>query len=152
VADQTLEFGGEEVFVSPPERVVALLADLDALAATIPDLVSSERVDERTLRCVVRPGFSFLRGTMKLTITLADAQPPETAAMRVAAQGIGVSLEIASSLRIAAEGTGSRLHWTARVEKLAGLAAALSPGLIKAAADQVIRNAWTKVREQLGES
>ena len=32
-----------------------------------------------------------------------------------------------------------------------GLAAALSPGLIKAAADQVIRHAWQQVRTQLGE-
>jgi carbon monoxide dehydrogenase subunit G len=146
-----LEFGGEEAFSAPPERVYGLLTDLDTLAATIPDLVSSERVDERTLKCVVRPGFSFLRGTLKLTITVENSQPPESAAMRVAAQGIGVSLELASRLNIAAEGAGSRLVWNARVEKLTGLVAALSPTLIKAAADQVIRQAWQQVREKLGE-
>ena len=72
--------------------------------------------------------------------------------MRVAAQGIGVSLEIGSNLRIAAVDAGSRLHWSARVEKLTGLVAALSPSLIKAAADQVIRHAWKQVREKLGET
>lgn len=144
-----LEFGGEERFEAPPQKVYALLTDLDAMARTIPDLVSSEKVDEQTLRCVVRPGFSFMRGTMKLAISLADCQPPEQAAMNVAAQGIGVSMAVVSQLRVVPEGDGTRLEWQARVEQLKGLIAAVSPGLIKAAADQVIRHAWGEVRKEL---
>lgn len=121
------------------------------MSATIPDLVSSERVDERTLKCVVRPGFSFLRGTMKLTLTLGDTLPPSSAAMTVSAQSIGVAMDVASQLSISPDGSGARLLWTARIEKLKGLISAVSPGLIKAAADQVIRHAWSQVRKQLGE-
>ncbi len=150
--NQPTEFGGEEHFVAPQERVYALLTDLDAMAATIPDLVSAERLDERTMKCVVRPGFSFMRGTMRLTIRLEDCQPSERAAMKVEAQGIGVSMAVVSQLAILAEGTGSRLEWTARIEQLKGLISAVSPGLIKAAADQVIRHAWSQVRQQLGEA
>jgi uncharacterized protein len=151
VAKQPTEFGGEEHFAAPAERVYALLTDLDAMAGAIPDLVSAEKVDERTLKCVVRPGFSFLRGTMRMTISLGDCQQPERAAMNVDAQGIGLSMSVASQLRIANEADGSRLEWTARIEKLGGLISAVSPGLISAAADQVIRHAWSQVRKQLGE-
>ncbi len=84
-------------------------------------------------------------------ISLADLAPPTAAGMNVAAEGIGVSMRVASTLRIAPEGTGSKLTWEARLEEVKGLAAALSPGLIKAAADQVIRQAWQQVRMQLGE-
>jgi 2-furoyl-CoA dehydrogenase large subunit len=146
-----IEFAGEEQFQASSDRVYALLTDLDAMAATIPDLVSSERAGDRTLKCVVRPGFSFLRGTMKLQIDLADLQPPERAVMQVAAQGIGVSMRIVSQLQVTPEGSGSKLVWSAQVDQLKGLVAALSPSLIKAAADQVIRHAWTQVRKQLGE-
>ena len=145
------QFGGEEHFQASPDRVYGLLTNLEAMTATIPDLLSSERVDEHTLRCVVRPGFSFLRGTLKLAISLADLQPSERAAMNVSAQGIGVSMRIASDLHIEAEGSGSKLAWQARFEEIKGLAAALSPGLLKAAADQVVRHAWGAVRKQLGE-
>jgi carbon monoxide dehydrogenase subunit G len=147
-----IEFGGQERFAAPPEKLYGLLTDLDAMAATIPDLVSSERADPHTLKCVVRPGFSFLRGTMRLAITLGDASPPERAAMTVGAQGIGVSMNVVSQLAIAPEGTGSQLTWTAKVDQLKGLIAAVSPALIKAAADQVIRHAWQQVRQRLGES
>jgi carbon monoxide dehydrogenase subunit G len=145
------EFGGEESFAATPDHLFAVLTDLDVLAATIPDLVSSQRPDERTLTCVVRPGFSFLRGTLRLAITLADLQPSESAAMRVAAQGIGVSMQIVSRLRIAAEGPGSRLSWSATIEQMTGLAATISPSLVRAAADQTIRHAWQQVRAKLGE-
>ena len=146
-----IEFAGEEQFQASSDRVYALLTDLDAMAGTIPDLVSSERTGDRTLKCVVRPGFSFLRGTMKLQIDLADLQPPERAVMQVAAQGIGVSMRIVSQLQVTPEGSGAKLVWSAQVDQLKGLVAALSPSLIKAAADQVIRHAWTQVRKQLGE-
>ncbi|HEX3727802.1 MAG TPA: SRPBCC domain-containing protein [Pirellulales bacterium] len=146
-----IEFGGEEQFRATPEQLYAQLTNLDAMAATIPDLVEAERVDEQTLKCVVRPGFSFLRGTMKLTITLDQLAEPTSATMSVVAQGIAVGMTVRSHLAIAADGSGSRLTWTATVAELKGLIAAVSPGLISAAADQVIRHAWTQIRQQLGE-
>jgi len=151
VAKEPTEFGGQERFAASSERLYALLTNLDSMAETIPDLVSAEKVDPQTLKCVVRPGFSFLRGTMRLSIALADCQPPERATMNITAQGIGLSMGVNSNLRIVPEGDGSRLEWTARIDQLQGLISAVSPGLIRAAADQVIRQAWSAVRKQLGE-
>lgn len=151
MTESPIEFGGEERFAASPDKLFSLLTDLDAMAAAIPDLVSAERVDERTMKCVVRPGFSFLRGTMRLTITLGDATKPESATMSVAAQGIGVGMSVVSRLGISPDGAGSRLDWTAKIAELKGLISAVSPGLITAAANQVIRHAWGQVRGQLGE-
>ena len=55
---------------------------------------------------------------MRLMISLADLQPPTAATMNVAAEGIGVSMRVASKLRIAAEGTGSKLTWEAQIEEI----------------------------------
>ncbi len=146
-----IEFGGEEHFTSPPSKVFNSLTDLDAIAGTIPDLVSSERVDAGTMKCVVRPGFSFLRGTLKMTMQLADVVADCSARMIVDAQGIGVTVRVESQLQVEPEGTGTKLLWNSRVTQLKGLIASVSPGLIRAAADQVIRSTWGKVRERLGD-
>ena len=138
----TLEFQGEEHFAVPPERVFAVLTDLDRLQHSIPDLVSAERVDERTLSCVVRPGFSFLRGTLKLTIHLADFVPPKSATMRIDSRGIGQTVGVESRIAIEPEGAGSKVDWRARVVELKGLVATISPALVCGAADQVVRTAW----------
>jgi carbon monoxide dehydrogenase subunit G len=147
----TLQFGGEERFVAPPEKVYALLTDLDGLGASIPDLVSAQRVDERTLNCTVRPGFSFLRGTMKLKITLDELTPPTQATLRIDSQGIGVAMKVVSQMTLEAEGTGTKLTWNADVSEMKGLVATVSPGLVKAAAEQVIRHGWKQMHERLGE-
>src|SRR5690242_16525418 len=95
-----MQFNGEEIIAAPPPRVYEVVTDLDGLPASIPDLVSSEKVDPNTLQCTVRPGFSFLRGTMKLKISLADAAPPESVTMKIDSAGIGVSMKITSKLKL----------------------------------------------------
>lgn len=144
-----LTFGGEERFAAPPERVFDLLTDLDQLAATVPDLVSAEKADDRTLQCVVRPGFSFLRGTLRVTILLGEVQRPASAAMHVAAKGIGTQIGVESRVHLAVDSAGTKLTWTAEVVELKGLAATVGRTLISAAADQVIRAAWQRVRERV---
>jgi carbon monoxide dehydrogenase subunit G len=145
------EFHGEEHFDVPPARLFADLTDLDFFAQIIPDLQSSQRVEERTLKCVVRPGFSFLRGTLNLTIALGEMSPPQLAAMQVTADGIGAHLAIDSQLEIAPDATGSRLNWSGTVVELKGLVATISRPLIRAAAEQVIRQSWQNVRTALDE-
>ena len=49
-------FSGTETFSATPERVFAVLTNLDALASAMPGLVSSEKVDQLTLKAVVKPG------------------------------------------------------------------------------------------------
>ena len=97
MAVKDLTFGGQESFRAAPEQVFTLLTDLEQMQRTIPDLTSAERIDEYTLKCVVRPGFSFLRGTMNLTISLAELVRAERATMQIAARGIGAQLEIVSN-------------------------------------------------------
>jgi carbon monoxide dehydrogenase subunit G len=145
------EFGGEERFAAPPERLFGLLTDLDTLAASIPDLISAERPDARTLKCVVRPGFSFLRGTLKLSIEVGDLQPVSAATMRISAQGIGVALRLSSSFEISDADGGSLLKWQARIDQMTGLISTISPALVRAAAEQTVRHAWQQVRSRLGE-
>lgn len=147
----TLTFGGQETFAASPQRLFAILTDMDSMARLIPDLASAEKGPENTIRCVVRPGFSFLRGTLKLNLNLSEVQPDSRACMSVEASGIGVNMTIISQLEIALDGSGSQLDWNARVEQMRGLVATVSPALIRAAADQVIRHTWSLVRKELGE-
>ena len=149
--ESPLEFGGEEFFAATPERVFAVLTDLDSLARTMPDLVSAKKVDERTLECVVRPGFSFLRGTLRLSVVLVDIQPPQSATMHLTARGIGTKIGVESRLELRADPAGTRLAWSSQVVELSGLVATISRGLIVAAAERQIREIWQRIRAELAE-
>lgn len=144
-----MQFDGEEQFQAPREAVFAALVDLDALAAALPDAVSTERVDAQTLAAVVKPGFSFLRGTMKLRITIEEQTPPESARMRIEASGIGVSMTVVSQSNLEPTSDGTKVAWHSEVTQMKGLVATISPGLIRAAADQVVRDGWKQLRERV---
>ncbi len=142
-------FVGEERFAVPPSRLYASVTDLDFLARAIPDLVSSTRIDARTLKCVVRPNFAFIQTTMQLSIAITDAVPDAAVTLAISSRGIGASLDVGCRLQIAEDSAGSRLAWSASVDRLSGLVAAVSPTLIRAAANKVIRDGWARVRQQV---
>jgi len=146
-----MQFSGEETFAASRERVYSLLVDLDALPESIPDLVSHKRVDERTMEAVVRPGFSFLRGTMKLRFSLDELVAPSAAVLKIDASGIGVSMKVTSRMQLSelADGAETKVAWAADVTDLKGLVATVSPGLVRAAADQILRNGWDQLRMRL---
>lgn len=142
---------GEETFAASPARVLAFITDAAALAGTMPGVEGVERVDERTARCVVHPGFSFMRGTMRVTLSIAESDPVRGVVVRTHAQGIGASVEIESRLRLDERdgGKAARVNWEARVTALRGLVAAVPPSLIKGAADKLVRDGWQAVRKRI---
>jgi carbon monoxide dehydrogenase subunit G len=146
MAENDLTFGGEESFSVPVQRLFAFVSDLESLARVLPNVESTERVDDRTLRCVVRPGVSFLRGKLTTLITLADLQPTELATLTLDSKTIGAQLAVEAALHFAPRDTGSKLTWHAKITRRTGLVAAVSSTLIRAAAEQSIRQGWQNLR------
>ena len=160
-----MQFAGEEVFSQEPEELWRRLTDLSFMARTIPGLESVSRSEPHVLECRVRPGFSFVRGTLDVTMELTEQRPSSAARMQVRAKGIGASLVVETALELTpvetgrpapGDGTGSagtkpgtRLRWTAEVRELGGLLKAVSRGLIEAAAKKVIADAWAGFRREL---
>jgi carbon monoxide dehydrogenase subunit G len=144
-----LRLSGEELLEAPAERVFALLTDKNTVATLIPDLESHQIDEQGTLHGVVRPGFSFLRGTLRLAIRIEPAPAERQATMLVAAEGIGTSMEVRSTMVLERAGGGTRLKWSANVESIRGLLAAVSPALIQAAASKVMADGWERLRRHL---
>lgn len=143
-------FSGEETFNAEPARVFNVLSDLDQLSKAVPGLVSAERVDAKSLKCVIKPGLSFLGPSVKATITLAEAVPHSRVVQKIAVSGIGMGMQIEAVMDIHSADAGkSKLAWTARVTELSGLVKAAPVALVRAAADKVIKDGWQSLRERV---
>ncbi|MBX3356154.1 MAG: SRPBCC family protein [Phycisphaeraceae bacterium] len=151
MASRLEPFSGEEDLPHSPDRIFALLTDPSAFAKIIPGVVSSERVDEKTLKAVVRPGFSFLKTNLTITLVVAERTPPGDALLRVDTKGIGLTMQVESRIHVepAPNGSGSRVRWQAEVVKMSGLVTAVGSTLIRASANKVIRDGWDGVRAHL---
>lgn len=144
-----MELSGEECFSQAQTEIWACLTDAEFLAKCMPDLESVERDESGLLVCRVRPGLSFLKATLKVTLEFFDQQPPDSVRIRILSKGIGSSAIVETAVELSAGDTGTQLSWNAEVKELGGLLKPVSRGLIAAVAGKMIADGWIAFRKQL---
>jgi carbon monoxide dehydrogenase subunit G len=146
-----LRFEGDRDFPLPPETLWARLTDARFLVACIPDVDKVNEVGPDHASLVLRPSFAFVRGTLEVTLKVADAIPPTGAKVFLHSKGIGSSSSVEAVLALQPHEAGSRVHWTAEVKELGGLLKMVPSGLIRGAAQKVVNDAWTAVEKKFSE-
>ncbi|OAI53565.1 hypothetical protein AYO44_04005 [Planctomycetaceae bacterium SCGC AG-212-F19] len=146
-----LHFEDDTNFSQPPGFVWAKLADIKFLVTCIPDLESATPRDDGSAVCIIRPGFSFVRGTLDVTMQIVEAVENKLLRIQAHGKGIGSSNDVELALHFAERDGGTRIHWTADITHLGGLLKALPQGLLKGAAQKVIGDVWERVKVKMGE-
>jgi len=144
-----LHFEGDKDFPQPPAELWAKLADARFLAECIPDVQNVSLAEPAAAAFTVRPGFSFVRGTLEVTLRVADAVEGKSVRLLAHSKGIGSTSDVEAALSFAPQGGGTRVHWAADVTQLGGLLKAVPQGLIKASAQKVIADVWVSVERRL---
>jgi carbon monoxide dehydrogenase subunit G len=144
-----LRFEGDRDFRQGPAEVWAKLTDARFLAQCVPDVETVRQAQPDRAELVLRPGFSFVRGTLDLTLQVADAVAPSSARLVLRAKGMGSSSDVEATLALAPQDEGTRVHWAVEVKALGGLLKPVPPGLIRGAAQKVVEDAWAAVEARL---
>jgi carbon monoxide dehydrogenase subunit G len=147
-----VRFEGEKDFSHPPAEVWAKLSDARFLVQCMPDVESVKDVTADRAEVVVRPGFSFVRGTLETTLRIVDAVAPTEARYVMVNKGIGSSAEVEATIALAPRDSGTRVRWTAEIKTLGGLLKMVPSGLIRGAAQKVVNDTWNAVEAKLNAS
>jgi carbon monoxide dehydrogenase subunit G len=147
-----MQFDGDVDLKPAPEQAWSKLSDVRFLVQCIPGAEKISESTETRAVCVLRPGFAFVRGTLEVIIerTAADADQKQCA-FTVTSKGIGSSSEVVSQMNLAEHDGGTRVHWTATIQKLGGLLKAVPGGLIRGAAQKTIADVWATVQTKIVE-
>ncbi|HJP31566.1 MAG: SRPBCC domain-containing protein [Candidatus Latescibacteria bacterium] len=140
---------GELNLPQSPAQIWDRLIDPAFLATCMPQLESVEADDSAFLVCRVRPTLAFLKGTIRVTLSLYDRQPPASLRIRVDSKGIGSTATVETTVCLTALDTGTRLVWTADIIELGGLLKPIGRSLIDAAASKVIAEGWVSFQQKL---
>ena len=144
-----LHFEGDREFSQAPAALWSKLTDVKFLAACVPDAESVSFPEADVAKTVLRPGLAFVRGTLDLTMRVSDRVEGKSARLLLNTKGIGTTSTVEATYVLAAQDKGTRLHWTADVTQLGGLLKAVPEGLLKAAAQKVINDAWAALEARL---
>jgi uncharacterized protein len=142
-------FEGERIFSLPPDRLWPKLRDAAFLAECVPDATPLAGATRDTAACTVRPGFSFMRGSLDVTIAVIGGQEPTSINYSQKSKGIGSSSEVETALTLTPCAEGTTVRWRSEVKSLGGLLKMVPGGLIRAAAQKVIEDGWKGVAEKL---
>jgi uncharacterized protein len=144
-----VHFEGEKDFAKPAAEIWEKLSDARFVVQCIPDVeqVKEAAADHAVL--VLRPGFSFVRGTLEATLRVVDRVAPTAARYLIANKGIGSSADVDATVALTSQGNGTRVRWTAEVKSLGGLLKMVPSGLIRGAAQKVVNDAWSAVEAKL---
>jgi len=144
-----LHFEGDRDFHLLPANVWSRLSDARFLVQCIPDVESISVSEVAKVICTIRPGFAFIRGTLELTVQVADAVPEKTVRLQLHTKGIGSTSDVEADLAVTPQEDGTRVHWSADIQNLGGLLKAVPQGLIKASAQKVIGDVLAAVEKQI---
>jgi carbon monoxide dehydrogenase subunit G len=144
-----IQFEGDRDFAPPPEAVRARLSDARFLVTCIPGVESVAKSEPNEAVCTIRPGFSFVRGTLDITVRVAEAEPEKSVKLNLSSRGIGSASAVEALLTFTVHDGGTRVHWHIQVTELGGLLKLAPQGLIRASAQKVIADAWVMVETQL---
>jgi uncharacterized protein len=144
-----LHFEGEKDLVLAPADVSTKLSDARFLVKCIPGVESVSAAEADRAVCTLRPGFSFVRGTLEVTLRVVDAIAATSTRLALHSKGIGTTSELEVLLAYVARDGGTRVHWTADITQLGGLLKAVPQGLIRGAALKVIDDVWSSVETKV---
>jgi carbon monoxide dehydrogenase subunit G len=144
-----LHFEGDTDFPQLPAVVFAKLSDAGFLVQCIPGVEEIKKSEPAASICILRPGFSFVRGTLEITMQVAESVAGSKIGAVAHARGIGSSNDVEAVLLLAPQDGGTRVHWTADVTNLGGLLRAIPQGLLRGAAQKVIADVWESIKAKL---
>ena len=144
-----LHFEGDKDFPQPPAELWAKLSDLRFIVQCTPDVEAVVKTEANAAQIKVRPGFSFVRSTLEITLRVLEAVPRNSIRIAAHSKGIGSTSDVEASLVLAPRDDGTRIHWTADITALGGLLKAVPQGLIKASAQKVINDLWAALEARL---
>jgi len=142
-------FEGERIFSQSPQELWPKFRDVSFLARCVPGGAIHDGATSDRAVCTVHPGFSFMRGSLEVTMLVIEHQTPTTVKFALKSKGIGSSSEVETALALAAHDQGTKIRWTADVKTLGGLLKMIPAGLIRGAAHKVIDDIWASLAEKL---
>jgi carbon monoxide dehydrogenase subunit G len=144
-----LQFDGKKTLVQDAETCWTKLSDPSFLGRCISNVESVAQSGPDKIQIKLRPGVSFVRGTLDVTIQIEKGEPGRSLRYSIHSRGIGSTSDAAATVQLEPAPVGTEVQWTVVIKTLGGLLKAVPQGLIKASAQKVITDIWSAVERQL---
>ncbi|MDQ3855962.1 MAG: carbon monoxide dehydrogenase subunit G [Chloroflexota bacterium] len=140
---------GTQTMAAPRQQVFDTLMSVDAIRSCLPGCETFEETGEGQYRAVLKAGLAGIRGTFSGTITLSDAQRPESYRLGVEGSFSGGFVRGTATISLRELGERTEVLYSGEGQ-VGGRLAAVGQRLIAPAARRVIGQFFKCMEHQLG--
>ncbi|MFQ5951405.1 MAG: CoxG family protein [Candidatus Geothermarchaeales archaeon] len=143
-----LEFEGTFGVSVSRDRTWEFIMDPAKVSACLPDLESLEVVDDDTFLADFKVGVSYIRGTVKMRVTMTDKISNRHAKLVARGKGIGSTMDIDIVFDLDDKNGETTVSWKA-VAQIGGTLAGVASKLLRPASERNIRQLVENIRSNL---
>jgi len=125
-----IKFGGDFEVARSPEDVYDFLTDPHKFAPLLPDFQGMEVQDERHFAVKVNVGISYIKGTAKVKMELAEAIRPNRAQYKGQGSVAGGNVSFTAGFDLAPAGGGTKVAWQGEAQ-IFGRLTSVAGGLLE---------------------
>ena len=125
-----IKFGGYFEVARSPEEVYDFLTDPHRFAPLLPDFQGMDVQDERHFVVKVNLGVSYIKGTAKVKMELAEANRPNRAQYKGQGSVAGGNVSLTASFDLAAANGGTKVAWQGEAQ-IFGRLTSVAGGLLE---------------------
>jgi carbon monoxide dehydrogenase subunit G len=117
-----MDLRGDYHLAAEPASAWPMLVDPEVLRSVLPGCSEFREVAPEQYRVTLTVNLVAFQATVGGDVTITDRAPPDSYRVRVYGSGSAGSLEVGGVLRLAPDGSGSRLAYDLRIETTGALA------------------------------
>ena len=136
---------GTETLPASLAVIFARLSDASFLVACLPDAETIvATADVATWN--QRPKLAFLSGTLRVTLTIVERKPEQSATFQMLAEASGASSTTITTLAFRASHDATEIAWTSDTVAVTGLLKIVPRTVLQAATQKVIAEVWLAIQ------
>lgn len=133
-----MEFKGEFIVKADRHTVSSFISDIDKIVSIIPDVKSSEKIDENSSRLIVKAGQSAIKGKFNLLLEIKNRIDDESVEVTAKGSGTTGSLDLKGSYRFVESGPDMTIViWVVNLT-IGGMIATMGSRIIKGTAEKYV--------------
>lgn len=141
-----VDFGGDEAFDAPIDKVRNFVVDIERVASCIPDSSNFSRIDDKHFTMSIEPGLGVVKGLLPLHCSL-ESRGENNYTYAIEGKGLGSEVKVSLSLNLYEKGNSTGVKWKSSINIkgiMGGIGEAVIRKITQEYVEKIIANAKQK--------
>lgn len=142
-----VDFGGDEEFNAPIDKVRNFVMDIKEVASCIPDSSNFSRTDANHFTMSIEPGLGVVKGSLPLHCSL-ESKGKDNYTYTIEGKGLGSEVSVTLSLNLYEKGNSTGIKWESSIN-IKGIMGGIGESVIRKITQEYVEKIIANARQKI---